>query len=99
MKRISVQAQDFDVAGEMAALEALGGGGVASFTGVVRGGDGLVALELEQYPAMTQAQVARIVDDASASSTATAGWSRARASSSSAPHPATARRRWKAAPS
>ena len=27
---------------------------------MVRGGDGLVALELEQYPAMTQAQVARI---------------------------------------
>ena len=61
-----MQAGDFDVATELAALEALGGGGVASFTGVVRGGGGLVALELEQYPAMTQAQVARIVDDAMA---------------------------------
>ncbi|AOF97304.1 molybdenum cofactor biosynthesis protein MoaE [Sphingobium sp. RAC03] len=64
MKRVAIQAEDFDVGGELAALEALGGGGVASFTGVVRGGDGLVALELEQYPAMTQAQVGRIVDEA-----------------------------------
>ncbi|MFB0872476.1 MULTISPECIES: molybdenum cofactor biosynthesis protein MoaE [unclassified Sphingobium] len=64
MKRISVQAQDFDVAVELAALEVLGGGGVASFTGVVRGEGGLVALELEQYPAMTQAQVGRIVEEA-----------------------------------
>ena len=64
MKRVAIQAEDFDVGGELAALEALGGGGVARFTGVVRGGDGLVALELEQYPAMTQAQVGRIVDEA-----------------------------------
>ena len=64
MKRVAIQADDFDVGGELAALEALGGGGVASFTGVVRGGDGLVALDLEHYPAMTQAQVGRIVDEA-----------------------------------
>ena len=64
MKRVAIQADDFDVGGDLAALEAVGGGGVASFTGVVRGGDGLVALELEQYPAMTQAQVGRIVDEA-----------------------------------
>ena len=66
MKRVSIQAEDFDVGSELAALEALGGGGVASFTGVVRGGDGLVALELEHYPAMTQAQVGRIVEEAMA---------------------------------
>lgn len=64
MRHVAVQAGDFDVAVELAALEALGGGGVASFTGVVRGEGGLVALELEHYPAMTQAQVERIVDDA-----------------------------------
>ncbi|MDO7833818.1 molybdenum cofactor biosynthesis protein MoaE [Sphingobium sp. HBC34] len=64
MKRVSIQPQDFDVAAELAALEALGGGGVASFTGIVRGEGGLIALELEHYPAMTQAQVDRIVDDA-----------------------------------
>jgi molybdopterin synthase catalytic subunit len=66
MKRIAIQSDDFDVADELAALEALGGGGVASFTGVVRGEGGLVALELEHYPAMTQAQVERIVGDATA---------------------------------
>ncbi|SEJ11841.1 molybdopterin synthase subunit MoaE [Sphingobium sp. AP50] len=64
MKRVSIQSQDFDIAAELAALEALGGGGVASFTGVVRGEGGLTALELEHYPAMTQAQVDRIVEDA-----------------------------------
>lgn len=64
MKRIAIQSADFDVAAELAALEQLGGGGVASFTGVVRGEGGLLALELEHYPAMTQAQMARIVDEA-----------------------------------
>jgi molybdopterin synthase catalytic subunit len=66
MKRVAVQAGDFDVTAELAALEALGGGGVASFTGVVRGGGGLIALELEHYPAMTRAQVDRICDEAMA---------------------------------
>ncbi|CAM8645717.1 molybdenum cofactor biosynthesis protein MoaE [Sphingobium cupriresistens] len=65
MKRIAIQTADFDVAAELAALEALGGGGVASFTGIVRGEKGgLIALELEHYPAMTQAQVDRIVEEA-----------------------------------
>jgi molybdopterin synthase catalytic subunit len=64
MRRIAVQAGDFDVAAELAALEALGGGGVASFTGIVRGDGGLIALEPEHYPAMTQAQIGRIVDAA-----------------------------------
>lgn len=60
----SVRAQDFDPAVELAALEKLGGGGVASFTGIVRGGEGLVSLHLDHYPAMTQAQVDRIAADA-----------------------------------
>lgn len=64
MKRIAVQPEDFDAAAELAALEALGGGGVASFIGIVRGEGGLVALELEHYPAMTEPQVDRIVDQA-----------------------------------
>jgi molybdopterin synthase catalytic subunit len=66
MRRVAVQTEDFDVAAELAALEALGGGGVASFTGIVRGDGGLIALELEHYPAMTQGQMARIVEDAMA---------------------------------
>ncbi|WP_313803108.1 molybdenum cofactor biosynthesis protein MoaE [Sphingobium sp.] len=64
MNRVSIQAADFDPAAELAALEACGGGGVASFTGIVRGEGGLVALELEHYPAMTTAQVERIVQEA-----------------------------------
>jgi molybdopterin synthase catalytic subunit len=66
MKRVVVQSEDFDVASELAALEALGGGGIASFIGVVRGGGGLIALELEHYPAMTAAQMERIVNEAMA---------------------------------
>ena len=64
MSRVSIQPEDFDVAAELAALEACGGGGVASFTGIVRGEKDLVALELHHYPAMTQAQCERIVEDA-----------------------------------
>ncbi len=51
--RVAAQEADFDVAAELARLEALGGGGVASFTGVVRGEGGLSALRLEAYPGMT----------------------------------------------
>ena len=64
MSRVSIQEEDFDAGAELALLEAAGGGAVASFTGVVRGEDGLVALELHHYPAMTAAQVGRIVDEA-----------------------------------
>ena len=66
MRSVSIQTGDFDPATELAALEGLGGGGVASFTGIVRGEGGLIALELEHYPAMTTAQVERIVADAMA---------------------------------
>jgi len=66
MTAVSIQAEDFDVGAELAALESLGGGGVASFIGIVRGEGGLVALELEQYPAMTQGQVEAIAADAMA---------------------------------
>lgn len=64
MSGVSIQAETFDPSSEQAALEALGGGGVASFTGIVRGEGGLAALELHHYPAMTEAQVRRIVDEA-----------------------------------
>jgi molybdopterin synthase catalytic subunit len=64
MSRISIQLGDFDPGAELAALQSLGGGGVASFTGIVRGDGDLVALELEHYPAMTTVQVERIVAEA-----------------------------------
>lgn len=63
---ITVGEGDFDPAAQLARLEALGGGAVASFTGIVRGGDGLQAMRLDHYPAMTQAQIARIVAEAQA---------------------------------
>ena len=64
MSRVSIQEEGFDAGAELALLEAAGGGAVASFTGVVRGENGLVALELHHYPAMTAAQVGRIVEEA-----------------------------------
>lgn len=66
MIRVSVQPQDFDPGVEMAALERLGGGGIASFTGVVRADGGLRALHLDHYPAMTGAQLDRVAAQAAA---------------------------------
>ena len=64
--RVAALIDDFDVTAELARLEALGGGGIASFTGVVRGGDGLIALHLETYAAMTDRALADIAAKASA---------------------------------
>ncbi|MFT3966569.1 MAG: molybdenum cofactor biosynthesis protein MoaE [Sphingobium sp.] len=64
MIRVAVQAGGFDPATELAALEALGGGGIASFTGIVRADGGLSALHLDHYPAMTLAQMERIAAEA-----------------------------------
>ncbi|MBO9670093.1 MAG: molybdenum cofactor biosynthesis protein MoaE [Sphingobium sp.] len=61
---VRVQAGDFDPGTELAALEALGGGGIASFTGLVRDDGGLEALHLEHYPAMTEQQVRAVVEEA-----------------------------------
>jgi molybdopterin synthase catalytic subunit len=63
---IRVGPDDFDVAAELEALQADAGGAgaVATFTGHVRGEDGLSALILEHYPAMTEREIARHVDQA-----------------------------------
>ncbi|MFT4172589.1 MAG: molybdopterin synthase catalytic subunit MoaE [Rhodocyclaceae bacterium] len=65
---ISVQTADFDVGVELAALgEVAGAGAVASFVGVVRGGDGpdaIDAMTLEHYPGMTEKSLAAIVEEA-----------------------------------
>ena len=55
MIRVRVSAEDFDTGAELARLEALGGGAVASFTGIVRGGEDFVSMTLDHYPAMTHA--------------------------------------------
>ena len=64
--RVAVDDADIDIGAELTRLEALGGGGIASFTGVVRGGDGLTALELEHHPGITLAMMTRIAEEAAA---------------------------------
>ncbi len=61
---VRVPAEDFDTGAEIARLDALGGGAVASFTGLVRGDGGLVELLLERYPGMTEAALRRIAEEA-----------------------------------
>jgi molybdopterin synthase catalytic subunit len=63
---IHIQLEDFDVGEEVEALtaEQPQTGAVASFVGLVRGGDDLVALTLEHYPGMTEREIARIAEDA-----------------------------------
>jgi len=60
---IHLQVEDFDVAEEIDALareQPAAIGAVATFTGYVRGDDGLTALTLEHYPGMTEREIARI---------------------------------------
>jgi molybdopterin synthase catalytic subunit len=65
--RIAIQHEAFDFNAEIAALAADGtAGAVASFSGHVRAEDGLSGLTLEHYPGMTEAEIARMADDAAA---------------------------------
>jgi molybdopterin synthase catalytic subunit len=63
---IRIQTQDIDIASEVAALSMRSGdvGAIATFTGHVRADDGLTALTLEHYPAMTEREIARHVGEA-----------------------------------
>jgi len=65
---IRVQEAPFDIGAEMAALTAgrVDIGAVASFTGICRVDDGLAAMVLEHYPAMTERALARIAEQAMA---------------------------------
>jgi molybdopterin synthase catalytic subunit len=59
--KVSVQEKDFDAGAEMRALvRSTQVGAIASFVGVVRE----VAMTLEHYPAMTEAAIRRIVEEA-----------------------------------
>ena len=62
MIRVTVAEEVFDPGAEIAAIARHGVGAVASFVGFVRGSDGLVALTLEHYPAMTQAALNRLAE-------------------------------------
>jgi molybdopterin synthase catalytic subunit len=66
---IRVQREDFDIGAEIAAVGRAGSdvGGVASFVGIVRGGEGagaIGAMTLEHYPGMTEKELARIEAEA-----------------------------------
>ena len=54
MITIRVSAAPFDIGREILALGGDGIGAVASFVGIVRGDNDLIALTLEHYPAMTK---------------------------------------------
>jgi molybdopterin synthase catalytic subunit len=66
MIHVRLQPEPFDAGVELARLEALGGGGVASFTGIVRGDGGLTELMLEHHPRMTLAMMQTLAEDAAA---------------------------------
>lgn len=66
---VSVQAEDFDVGAEIAALSAGRNevGAVATFVGLVRdvsGGSSVGAMTLEHYPGMTEKSLEEIVEQA-----------------------------------
>ena len=69
--RVSIQAQDFELGAEVAALRAgdPAVGAVASFVGTVRDRNGgaageVSALELEHYPGMTEKSIEAMIDAA-----------------------------------
>ena len=69
MPRVSIQAADFDLTQEIAALRLadLGVGAVASFIGTMRNvndGLGVSAMELEHYPGMTESAIENMIDEA-----------------------------------
>jgi molybdopterin synthase catalytic subunit len=66
---VRIQREDFDLADELAALSAgrRDIGAVVSFTGLCRDEGGtLAALELEHYPGMAEAEIARVATEATA---------------------------------
>lgn len=67
---VSIQAEPFDVAAEIARVEAEHGGragAVVTFTGLCRDEGGrLKGLELEHYPGMAEAEIGRVVEAARA---------------------------------
>jgi molybdopterin synthase catalytic subunit len=67
--RVSIQAADFDLSAEVAALRAgdAGVGAVATFVGTVRDrndGSAVSGMELEHYPGMTERAIEAMIDEA-----------------------------------
>lgn len=64
MISVSIIAAPIDLAAEMASAQAPGAGAVATFTGIVRGDDGVSALTLEHYPGATEAALITLAEAA-----------------------------------
>lgn len=65
--KIAIQKEPFDTRTETELLTRQSGniGALVSFSGICRADKALSALELEHYPGMAEAQISRIVDEAS----------------------------------
>jgi molybdopterin synthase catalytic subunit len=61
---VRVSPDPFDLGADITALGGDGIGAVASFVGIVRGDGGLTALTLEHYPAMTEATLRALAEEA-----------------------------------
>ena len=61
---VRIQSEAFDSAALLASLEADGVGAISSFTGLVRSDDGVTAIELEHYPAMTETSLRAVAAEA-----------------------------------
>lgn len=61
---IRIQTEAFDSAALLTSLQADGVGAISSFTGLVRSDDGVTAIELEHYPAMTEASLRAVAAEA-----------------------------------
>ncbi len=64
MIKVDVTASRFNAGAELLPLYELGGGAVASFVGIARADNTIVAMELEHYPAMTAAALKALVEQA-----------------------------------
>ena len=66
MKDIRIQREDFDPGAEIEALSSSRGetGAIASFIGLVRGDDGMIAMTLDYYPGMSEREIATRVAEA-----------------------------------
>lgn len=64
MKKVAITAEPIRTSQALDLLEHLGGGALASFTGIARADSGVVALELEHYPGMTERNLDALADEA-----------------------------------
>lgn len=64
MIHIAVSDKAIDAGAELRATQVVGGGGIASFSGLVRSDDGVETLELEHYPDVTETSLRRLAEEA-----------------------------------